>query len=201
MNPTPTIGIIDDDAAMLRALERLVSGAGYSVTCWNSAESFLATRYAQTPDCLILDVSMPHTTGLDLQQQLAEKPAPIPLVFLTGKGDIPMSVRAMKAGAVDFLTKPVSEKDLFAAVETGIRISSTRRAALARFQSLTPREKEVFSHVISGRPNKRIAADLGTSEQTVKIHRMRLMDKLAETSLAGLVRLANLLGLEPAPAK
>lgn len=183
---------------MRRALRRLLLAAGYRVVCWESADDFLAALPTEEIDCLLLDISMPGTSGLDLQDRLTPTGLNTPVVFLTGKGDIPMTVRALKAGAVDFLTKPVDDRKLFSALNSAIALSSGRRAANARLDSLTPREREVFTHVISGRLNKQIAGDLGTSEQTVKVHRMRLMEKLGEHSVAGLVRLADKLGIQPA---
>lgn len=183
---------------MRRALRRLLLAAGYRVVCWESADDFLAALPTAEIDCLLLDISMPGTSGLDLQDRLTPTGLNTPVVFLTGKGDIPMTVRALKAGAVDFLTKPVDDRKLFSALNSAIALSSGRRAANARLDSLTPREREVFTHVISGRLNKQIAGDLGTSEQTVKVHRMRLMEKLGEHSVAGLVRLADKLGIQPA---
>jgi FixJ family two-component response regulator len=198
MTIPPCIGILDDDAGMRRALRRLLQAEGYSVHCWASAAELLEDPDLESADCLLLDVSMPGTSGLDLQDQLATRGIRLPVVFLTGKGDIPMTVRAMKAGAVDFLTKPVADEVLFAAIRAALEIAARDRSARERFAALTPREREVFTHVIAGKLNKQIAAGLGTSEQTIKVHRMRITEKLGEPSVAGLVRLADSLGIPPA---
>jgi FixJ family two-component response regulator len=200
--PKPArIGLIEDDQAMRRALRRLLGAAGYEVDCWESADHFLAAGPEPPPDCLLLDVSMPGTNGIELQQRLLAAGCRTPIVFLTGKGDIPMTVRALKAGAVDFLTKPVDRANLFAALRNALDLAARRQSAQRLVDSLTPREREVFAHVISGRLNKQIAADLGTSEQTIKVHRMRLMEKLGENSVAGLVRLAERLSIPPAAGR
>jgi FixJ family two-component response regulator len=198
MNPAPSIGILDDDAGMRRALRRLLLAEGYGVRCWASAAELLEDPDLANADCLLLDVSMPGTSGLDLQDQLAARGIRLPVVFLTGKGDIPMTVRAMRAGAVDFLTKPVADEVLFTAIRAALEITARGKPARERFAALTPREREVFTHVIAGRLNKQIAAALGTSEQTIKVHRMRITEKLGEPSVAGLVRLADSLGIAPA---
>jgi FixJ family two-component response regulator len=152
----------------------------------------------ETADCLLLDVAMPGTNGLELQEKLTALGTSQPVVFLTGKGDIPMTVRAMKAGAVNVLTKPVADEELFAAIRAALEIARSTKSARERFATLTPREREVFTHVIAGRLGKQIAAQLGTSEQTIKVHRMRITEKLGEPSVAGLVRLADSLGISPA---
>jgi len=198
MIPPPTIGIVDDDAGMRHALRRLLMAEGFRVHCWESAAELLADLPQNEPDCLILDIEMPGTSGLDLQDQLATGTGQLPVVFLTGTGDIPMSVRAMKAGAVNFLTKPVMDEDLLAAIRAALEIAANTKSARERFATLTPREQEVFTHVIAGKLNKQIAADLGTSEQTIKVHRMRITKKLEECSVAGLVRMAMLLRVTPA---
>jgi FixJ family two-component response regulator len=198
MNPPHCIGILDDDAAMRRALRRLLEAEGYRVHCWASAAELLEDPDLETADCLLLDVSMPGIGGLDLQDQLAARGIRLPVVFLTGKGDIPMTVRAMKTGAVDFLTKPVADEVLFAAIRAALEIAARGKPARERLATLTPREREVFTHVIAGKLNKQIAAVLGTSEQTIKVHRMRITEKLGEPSVAGLVRLADSLGIPPA---
>jgi len=199
MTPPNHLGIVDDDAGMNRALRRLLETAGYEVRSWLSALEFLADLAGQpAPDCLIVDVDMPGMTGLELQQTLAADGRTIPMVFLSGVGDIPMTVQAMKAGAVNFLTKPVMDDDLFAAVRAALELVLWRRSARAKFEMLTPREREVFVHVIAGSLNKQIACKLAISEQTVKVHRMRIMAKLDEHSVAGLVRTADRLGIPPA---
>jgi len=198
MNPPPTIGIVDDEAGMRRALRRLLMAEGFRVQCWASSAELLADLPQSQPDCLILDIDMPGINGLDLQDQLAASTYQVPVVFLTGRGDIPMAVRAMKAGAVNFLAKSVMDDDLLAAIRAALEIAAKTKSARDRFAALTPREREVFTHVIAGKLNKQIAADLGTSEQTIKVHRMRITEKLGEYSVAGLVRLADLLRVSPA---
>ncbi len=201
----PIIGIVDDDPAFLRALRRLLTGEGFAVRSFPSAAAFLETLGESNLDCLVLDVSMPDVSGLDLQEKLNASNHPLPIVFLSGAGDIPMTVRAMKSGAQNFLTKPVNDAELLSAIQAAVALSAGRRAEGARLSglrerlaSLTPRECEVMTHVITGKLNKQIAADLGTGEQTIKVHRMRLMEKLAVHSVAELVRLAADLGIAPA---
>lgn len=202
MNPPNKVGVVDDDAGMSKALRRMLETAGYEVRCWPSALEFLADLARQpAPDCLVVDVDMPGMTGLELQQTLAADGRTIPIVFLTGVGNIPMTVQAIKAGAVNFLTKPVMDEDLFAAIRAALKLVTWRKSARARFNLLTPREREVFIHVIAGTVNKQIASTLAISEQTVKVHRMRIMAKLEEHSVAGLVRTADRLGILPAPPK
>lgn len=196
--PTHRVGIVDDDEGMRRALSRLLRTGGYEVWSWSSAIDMLADPAEQLPDCLLLDVAMPGMSGMELHERLKERGDCPPVVFLTGKGDIPMTVRAIKGGAVNFLTKPVVDEDLFAAIHAALEIADNHRDAQTRFSTLTPREREVFTHVIAGRLNKQIAADLGTCEQTIKVHRMRITGKLGEQSVAGLVRLADRLGIAPA---
>lgn len=205
MKPAPCIGLVDDDAATLRALRRLLLAEGYAVETWSSAEDLLRSPPSAPPDCLVLDVQMPGLSGLDLQERLATLGLRIPVVFLTGQGDIPMTVRAMKGGAVNFLTKPVQDDDLFAAVRAALEIAERQRAsdrqladARRRLATLTPREQEVLTHIIAGKLNKQIAADLGTGEQTIKVHRMRVLEKMGVPSVAGLVRIADSLKIEPA---
>jgi FixJ family two-component response regulator len=205
MNSRFRIGLVDDDAAMRRALCRLLAVEGYQVTSWASAEELLADPGEKKPDCLILDVRMPGMDGIQLQDRLNSTAPDIPVIFLTGKGDIPMTVRAIKGGAVNFLTKPVVDKELFAAIHAALEIRSERMKAEHSLETarklhgtLTPREREVLTHVITGKLNKQIAAELGTSEQTIKVHRMRITEKLGEPSVAGLVRLADSLGISPA---
>lgn len=206
MNPPPVIALVDDEPAMVKALQRLLEAEGLRVRPFTSALKFLYRSPAEPVDCLVLDVSMPSLTGLDLQAELNRTGARLPIVFLTGQGDIPMSVRAIKAGAVDFLTKPVEDSALLAAVRTALETSRRQRQEdheLAdlrrRLASLTPRELEVLRHVITGKLNKQIAAALGTGEQTIKVHRMRLTEKMGMPSVAELVRTAARLGVEPAP--
>lgn len=200
-----TVILVDDEPGILTALTRLLEVGGFRVKSFASANAYLAERDAEETACLVLDVAMPGIDGLDLQKQLNHADDPTPVIFLTGHGDIPMSVRAIKSGAVDFLTKPVKDVDLFQAVRTALEKAESLAAARestaelrARHAHLTPREREVMRHVISGKPNKIIACDLGTREQTIKIHRMRVMEKLGITSLVGLVDAASRLGITKA---
>jgi FixJ family two-component response regulator len=205
MNHVPIIGLVDDEPGMLKALQRLLNAAGFHVRAFGSADEFLKGFRCQRVDCLVLDVAMPGLNGLELQEQLNQTGTQLPIVFLTGRGDIPMSVRAIKAGAVNFLTKPVNDADLLAAVRIALaeahriqEVAGKLAGLRARFANLTPREAEVFRHVIAGKLNKQIAADLGTSEQTIKVHRMRITEKMGFPSVAGLVRAAEQLGVHPA---
>jgi FixJ family two-component response regulator len=197
-----TVFIIDDDASVREALGSLFRSVGLRVELFGSALEFLQGRVADTPGCLVLDVRLPGLSGLDFQTQLAASGIHLPIIFMTGHGDIPMSVQAMKAGAVDFLAKPFREQDMLDAVAAAIECDKRRRRdadAIATlkslFSSLTPREREVLAHVTSGLMNKQIAAALGLSEITVKIHRGNLMRKMGAKSLADLVRKAEALGL------
>jgi FixJ family two-component response regulator len=197
-----TVFLVDDDAGVLKALSRLLRTKGYNIQSYTSPQEFLARHDATMAGCAVLDVSMPGLDGLELQQALAVEGSPRPVIFITGKGDIPTSVRAMKAGALDFLTKPVSEEDLLAAVgraEEQDAKSRQDRADVASIQAklatLTPREREVLTHVVAGRLNKQIAGDLGTVEKTIKVHRSRMMDKLGVRTIADLVRLAQKAGI------
>lgn len=197
-----TVFIVDDDPNVLRALTRLMRLNGYGVQAHESPHDFLARHDASIPGCAVLDVSMPGLDGLQLQQALTSAGSQRPVIFITGKGDIPTSVQAMKAGAIDFLTKPVGKQDLLAAVaraaerDTKGRLAQAELAAVqARVNTLTPREREVLGHVVAGRLNKQIAYDLGTVEKTIKFHRSALMKKLAVHSVAELVRLAGKAGL------
>jgi FixJ family two-component response regulator len=183
-------------------MTRLLRGAGYEVRAYASASDFLAADPVDRLGCVVLDVQMPELSGLDLQQTLLRMAVPLPIIFLTGHGDIPMSVRAMKAGAVDFLTKPVRREILLSAIENAIKCNASERAARAavqdlqaRYAKLTPREREVFGLVVSGKLNKQIAFELGTVERTVKAHRAKIVAKMKVDSLAELVRAAVQLGL------
>jgi FixJ family two-component response regulator len=198
MTPPATICIVDDDPAVLKGLSRLLRSARLAVATFSSPREFLDRHDPHTPGCLVLDVAMPGLNGLELQQALAAKGSALQIIFLTGHGDIPMSVEAMKRGAVDFLTKPVNDDDLLTAVGVAIekdRVSRQTRAEVAEIQqrlaTLTPREREVLEHVISGQLNKQTAADLGTVEKTIKVHRARVMEKMKVQSVAELVRLAE----------
>src|SRR5262245_41461806 len=196
-----TVFIVDDDAGVLKALSRLLRAHGYDVRPYTSPQEFLAQHDATLPGCAVLDVAMPGLDGLALQQALSVSTSHRPVIFLTGKGDIPTSVQAMKAGAIDFLTKPVNEGDLMAAIARAcVKDANSRRAHAelaaieAKLATLTPREREVLTHVIAGRLNKQIAGELGTVEKTIKVHRSRMMEKLGVRSVADLVRLAERVG-------
>jgi RNA polymerase sigma factor (sigma-70 family) len=200
--PDPIVFVVDDDRSVLDALGRLMGSVGLHCGLFSSAHDFLQTKRADVSSCLVLDVRLPGKNGLDFQLELAEKNIHIPIIFITAHGDIPMSVRAMKAGAVDFLTKPFREQDLLDAIQLALeRDRATRRqeAELAllheHFESLTPREREVLPLLVSGFPNKQIAAELGISVAAVKVHRSQLMRKMGANSLPGLVRMAEKLGI------
>jgi FixJ family two-component response regulator len=194
--------VVDDDASVREAVERLVRSAGLRVEAFASAEEFLTRPKADAPSCLVLDVQLPDLSGLDLQRRMADASNDIPIVFITGHGDIPTTVRAMKAGAVEFLTKPLVEGDLLESIRHAIaRDRADRRhhadtADLhARFASLTPREEEVMAWVVTGLLNKQIARELGISEETVKVHRGHAMRKMQADSVAELVRMSERLGI------
>ncbi|MCC7215931.1 MAG: response regulator transcription factor [Burkholderiales bacterium] len=204
MTSGDTVYLVDDEPELTRALARLLQAEGLAVRAFNSAADFLATVAPEDTGCVVLDLAMPGLDGLALQQRLAHLPG-LAVVFLTGHGDIPTSVRAIKAGAVDFLTKPVRRDDLMRAVRASLGVARVQAAVMradadarVRLARLTPREREVFEHVIAGRLNKLIADRLGTSEHTVKVHRGRVMAKLGAGSVADLVRLAQRLGIAPA---
>ena len=196
--PVERVFVVDDDPAVRKSLWRLLRSGGYEVSAFSSAEEFLAKLEPDAAGCAVLDLAMPGLDGLSLQQRLAAREVPMPVLFLTGRGDIPASVKAMKAGAEDFLTKPVDETVLFAALRRalahGREARETRRRvsdARGRLEMLTPREREVLEGVVAGRLNKQIAGDLGISEKTVKVHRARVMEKLDASSVAELVRLTE----------
>ena len=204
----PCVHVVDDDESFRTAVTRLLQVAGYEVRGYASAGDFLISRPQDARGCLLLDVNMPGPSGLDLQAALADHDIDLPIVFLTGHGDVPMSVRAMKAGALDFLTKPIEREALFKAVrhalardaesrETGTRLRELR----ARYASLTPREREVFAGVVAGRLNKQIAAAIGAAERTVKAHRAQVLEKMHVRSVAELVRAATELGLRESDAR
>lgn len=201
-NRAPTVFIVDDDPAVLKSLSRLLRAARLTAVTFSSPQEFLARHDASLPGCLVLDVAMPGLNGLELQQGLLASGHELPVIFLTGHGDIPMSVQAMKRGAVDFLTKPVNDDDLLKAIHVAFeqdRLQRQARDAVAeirqRVASLTPREREVFDHVIAGHLNKQTAADLGTTEKTIKVHRARVMEKMQVQSVAELVHLAERAGI------
>jgi FixJ family two-component response regulator len=192
----PLVIIVDDDASIRRALHELMCSAGMNPICFESTRDLLESDVLDRPGCLILDVRMPGVSGLDFQKQLIARGTPKPTVFLTGHGDIPMTVQAMKAGAVDFLTKPVRDQTLLDAVMTGIEQDAAQREQAGivdllttRFETLTPREREVFAEVARGRLNKQIAFDLGISEVTVKLHRSNVMRKMQAVSVIELIRI------------
>jgi FixJ family two-component response regulator len=194
----PTVYVVDDDAAVLKAVSRLLRAAGFHVATFSSPHRFLHQYDSKVPGCLVLDVAMPDLDGLQLQQMLADAGQTLPIVFLTGNADVPASVKAMKQGAVDLLTKPVERDELLKSIraalakDQAIRLTHKELAEIrSRLSTLTPREYEVFGHVIGGRLNKQIAADIGAAEKTVKIHRARMMDKMKVKSVAELVRLAE----------
>jgi FixJ family two-component response regulator len=206
--PGFTVHIVDDDAAVLKALSRMLAARGYDVRTFASAAEFLAGHEPAVQGCVVLDVSMPGLTGLQLQQAMRDGDIDRPIIFLTGRGDIPTSVRAMKAGAADFLTKPVSEKDLLGAIErTREREASAahQRRDLqdirARLASLTPREREVLTLVVAGRLNKQIAFELGAAEKTIKVHRGRVMEKMGARSVVELVLTCQRAGISPDAAR
>ncbi|HSC07542.1 MAG TPA: response regulator [Steroidobacteraceae bacterium] len=195
---SPVVHVVDDDDSARTAVLRLLGAAGYIARGYGSAGEFLMMISDETPGCLVLDVRMPGPSGLELQEALARRRSTLPVVFLTGYGDIPMSVRAIKAGAVDFLTKPVEREALIRAVRSALerdarhrRNREQGRALRERFDALTPRERDVFVRVVSGKLNKQIAADLGTAERTVKAHRAHVMEKLNVASVAELVHVAE----------
>jgi len=194
-NAAPLVNVVDDDAQVLRSLDRLLRSAGFQVRTFPSSSDFLAQNAVAQPGCLVLDLTMPGLNGLELQECIGDA---YPVVFLSGNADVPASVKAMKAGAIDFLTKPVDREKLLAAVRIALGKDRSWRAereardsVASRVASLTPREREVLAGVVAGKLNKQIAAELGTAEKTVKVHRARVMKKMQARSLAELVVLAR----------
>lgn len=200
----PLVIVVDDDAGLRDALSSLFRSVGLKVALFGSASELLEAKLPDSPRCLVLDIRLPGVSGLDFQAQLARSDLNMPIIFMTGYGDIPMTVRAMKAGAVDFLTKPFRDQDILDAVSGAIEQDRRRRLAdkavsgvQELYQTLTTREKEIMALVTAGLMNKQVAAEVGLSEITVKIHRGQVMRKMAARSLADLVRMAETIGLEP----
>jgi len=200
--PPALVYVLDDEPEIVKALTRLLRAKRFEVRGFTSVRAFLEACRPDDIACLLLDVGMPELDGLELQRRLTHQGILIPIIFLTGRGDIPMSVRAIKAGATDFLTKPVDAAALVQAVRNALEISEARRSELAekaalaaRLATLTPREREVMEHVVAGQLNKQVAADLGTGEQNIKLHRAHIMKKMGVESLADLVRAAERLGM------
>jgi FixJ family two-component response regulator len=202
MEPKKLVFVVDDDAPLRESLADLLRSIDLSVKTFASAQEFLQSKRPDVPSCLVLDVRLKGLSGLDLQKHLVEGDVNIPIIFITGHGDIPMAVQAMKAGAVEFLRKPFREQELLDAVQQALerdRKSREQRAEIAelrsRFNSLTPREREVMALVAAGLLNKQVAAELGTSEASVKVHRQHVMEKIGADSLAELVRIADKIGI------
>jgi FixJ family two-component response regulator len=200
--PVPIVFVVDDDASVCRAIKRLVESVGLRVELFGSAIEFMNSSRPNVASCLVTDIRLPGISGLDFQRELALAKDEIPTIFITAHGDIPMTVRAMKAGAVEFLTKPFRDQDLLDAIQVALQRDRARRRQEAemasmrlRFESLTPREREVLPLVVSGKLSKQIAADIGTTEAAVKVHRSQLMRKLGAGSLAELVRMAARMGI------
>jgi RNA polymerase sigma factor (sigma-70 family) len=203
IEPASIVFVVDDDPSIRRAIKRLLESVGLHVELFGSAAEFTNSRHPDVASCVILDIRLPGISGLDLQRKLAEAKTLIPIIFISAHGDVPMTVRAMKAGAIEFLTKPFRDQDLLDAVQVALERDRTRRqregenATLReRFESLSPREREVVAMVVSGMLNKQIAAEIGTTENTVKVHRSRAMEKMQAQSLADLVKMVERLKTE-----
>jgi FixJ family two-component response regulator len=198
----PVVYVVDDDPSVRKALERLLRSAGHEAKTFASAFEFLESSHPDAPGCLVLDIKMPKVSGLELQDRLADRGISFPIIFITGHGSVPASVKAFKGGATDFLQKPFKDKDLLDAVSRGIekhrrvRLEQKELESLrARLDTLTPREREVYRLVVGGMLNKQVAFDLGTTEKTIKVHRGRVMEKMGAQSFADLVRFAEKLGI------
>jgi FixJ family two-component response regulator len=205
-NKKPVVYVVDDDPSVLQSVDRLLRAASYDVRTFTSALAFLDFCHLDAPGCLVLDVRMPELSGLELQERLADKEISFPVIFITGHGTVPMSVQAMKAGAVDFLQKPFDTTNFLDAIAKAIakdrqakQDQEERKQLRVRLEALTPREYEVFGLVVTGMPNKQIAFDLGTTEKTIKVHRARVFEKIGVASLADLVRFAERLGIRSTP--
>jgi RNA polymerase sigma factor (sigma-70 family) len=201
--PAPIVFVVDDDPSVRRAIKRLVESVGLRVELFGSASEFMSSTRPDVVSCLITDIRLPGISGLTFQRELANAKNEIPMIFITAHGDIPMTVRAMKAGAVEFLTKPFDDQDLLDAIQVALKRDRERRQRQAeaeilreRFELLTPREREVLPLVVSGLLNKQVAAELGTTEATVKVHRSQLMKKMGADSLPELVRMAEKIGIQ-----
>ncbi|WP_268890778.1 response regulator transcription factor [Mesorhizobium xinjiangense] len=199
----PLVIIVDDDPSMRMSIESLLRSVGHAVQSFASTQEFMQGAQLDAPGCLVLDIRLPGRSGLEFQRELASREVELPIVFITGHGDVPMSVAAMKAGAIEFLTKPFRDQDLLDAVHRGLELDSQRRSEAAmlaelsqRRETLTPREREVMALVVAGRLNKQIAAELDLSEATVKVHRAQVMRKMEAKSLPDLVRFADSLALD-----
>jgi RNA polymerase sigma factor (sigma-70 family) len=205
--PAPIVFVVDDDPSVRRSIKRFLGEEGFQVELFASPQEFLRRGRPDVPSCLVLDIRLPGTSGLDFQQELAKADNPIPIIFVTAHADIPMTVRAMKTGAVELLTKPFRDQDLLDAIHLALakdRVRRQQEAEIAvlreRFESLTPREREVVDRVVKGMLNKQIAAEIGTTENTVKVHRSRAMEKMQAQSLANLVKMFEKLQSRPTRA-
>lgn len=204
MQAQAVIHVVDDDPSFRTSLSRLLRAAGFHVACYASVADFLASGAVDGPGCVVTDLRMPGMNGLDLQEALAQADHPLPVVFLSAHADVPISVRAMKEGAIDFLTKPVDTTELFAAIDAALRQDADNRMKRAQveelrtlFEALTEREREILAHVVAGKLNKQIAYDLDIGERTVKAHRANIVSKLQVRSVAELVRFAETIGVRP----